>query len=52
MVAFGGKDMKTLFISTCRGAHSEEELKDYPQAGGIFAMDVTTPGLIEARFDQ
>lgn len=52
MVAFGGEDMKTLFISTCRAAHTEEQLAQYPNAGGIFAMDVDVAGLIEPKFDQ
>lgn len=52
MVAFGGKDLKTLYISTCRGAQTDEELEQFPHAGGIFAMDVEIPGLPEARFTQ
>ncbi|MBR7888031.1 SMP-30/gluconolactonase/LRE family protein [Marinomonas sp. A79] len=50
MVAFGGPDMSTLFVSTCRAAHSEEELKTYPQAGGIFAIETNVKGQIEPRF--
>lgn len=50
MVAFGGKDMKTLFVSTCRGAQTEEELKNFPNAGGIFALDTDTQGQTEFRF--
>ncbi|MCZ2723493.1 SMP-30/gluconolactonase/LRE family protein [Marinomonas sp. 15G1-11] len=50
MVAFGGPQMKTLFVSTCRAAHSEEELDTYPQAGGIFALETSATGLIEPRF--
>lgn len=50
MVAFGGKDMKTLFVSTCRAAQSAEELEQFPNAGGIFALDVESEGQIEFRF--
>ena len=50
MVAFGGPDMRTLFVTTCRGAHNSEQLETYPQAGGIFALDVEVAGQIEARF--
>lgn len=50
MVAFGGEDMKTLFVSTCRGAHTEQELQTFPQAGGIFALDTSSEGQIEFRF--
>lgn len=50
MLAFGGKDMKTLYVSTCRSAHTAEELTQYPNAGGIFALDVDTKGQTEFRF--
>lgn len=52
MVAFGGKDMKTLYVSTCRSAHTEEELQQFPQAGGIFAIEVDVPGQKEVRFAE
>lgn len=50
MVAFGGPDMSTLFVTTCRSAQTEEELKEFPQAGGIFAMTVNTKGQYEPKF--
>lgn len=50
MVAFGGPEMKTLFVSTCRAAQTEEELEKFPQAGGIFALETDVQGQIEARF--
>lgn len=50
MVAFGGPDMQTLFVSTCRGAQTEEELKQFPEAGGIFAIETNVKGQIEPRF--
>ena len=50
MVAFGGPEMKTLFVTTCRGAQTEEELKEFPQAGGIFALETETKGQFEPRF--
>ena len=50
MVAFGGDQMKTLYITTCRSAHTQEELTTYPHAGGIFAIDTDVAGLIESRF--
>lgn len=50
MVAFGGKDMNTLFVSTCRAAQSAEELEHFPEAGGIFALDVENQGQVEFRF--
>lgn len=50
MVAFGGPEMTTLFVSTCRGAQTDEELKQFPQAGGIFALETNVKGQIEPRF--
>ncbi|TBR38071.1 SMP-30/gluconolactonase/LRE family protein [Marinomonas agarivorans] len=50
MVAFGGSDMKTLYIATCRAAHTDDELVKFPQAGGIFAMDLNVSGLLESKF--
>ena len=49
MVAFGGEDLKTLFI-TSAGDRPEAELADYPQSGNLFKVDVDVPGLIEHRF--
>ncbi|MEO9653391.1 SMP-30/gluconolactonase/LRE family protein [Marinomonas sp.] len=50
MVAFGGPEMKTLFVSTCRSAQTTEELEAFPQAGGIFALEVNAQGQTEPRF--
>ena len=50
MVAFGGPDMSTLFVSTCRAAQTDEELKKFPQAGGIFSINTNTKGQIEPKF--
>jgi sugar lactone lactonase YvrE len=50
MVAFGGPEMKTLFVSTCRSAQTEKELEQFPKAGGIFALETNVKGLTEPRF--
>ncbi|MBJ7537792.1 SMP-30/gluconolactonase/LRE family protein [Marinomonas transparens] len=50
MVAFGGPEMNTLFVTSSRSAQSDEELKTFPQAGGIFAIDVNAKGQTEPRF--
>lgn len=50
MVAFGGDDLKTLYVSTCRAAHTNEELIQYPEAGGIFAIELNIAGLVEPKF--
>ena len=52
MVAFGGEDLKTLYVSTCRSAHTDDELVQFPNAGGIFAIDFDVAGLVEPRFKQ
>lgn len=33
---FGGKDLKTLYITTARSGMSENGLKSYPHSGGLF----------------
>lgn len=50
MPCFGGKDLRTLFITTARQKHTEAELAAMPQAGGLFAIDLPVPGLPEPRF--
>lgn len=49
MVAFGGRDMKTLFVSSA-GERSEEELREFPSSGAIFSTEVDVPGLPENNF--
>ena len=50
MCAFGGPDLKTLYITTASGGMSEAEQKREPLAGGIFALEVDVKGLPEPRF--
>ena len=50
MCAFGGPDLKTLYVTSARQRRDAEELARLPQSGGIFAMRVDTPGLPEPRF--
>ena len=45
MPCLGGPDLKTLFITTARQGRSPQELAQYPDAGCVFAMRVTVPGL-------
>jgi sugar lactone lactonase YvrE len=49
MCAFGGDDLRTLYVTTARNGRPAEELVRYPQSGGVFAMRVPVPGRIEAR---
>ena len=43
--AFGGKDLKTLYITTARKSLSEDELKDFPLSGGLFAVEPGVQGV-------
>ena len=50
MCAFGGPDLRTLYVTTARQLRDAEELARLPQSGGIFAMRVDVPGLPEPMF--
>lgn len=50
MCAFGGPDLKTLFVTSARQNRDPEELERLPHSGGIFAMRVGVPGLPEPKF--
>jgi len=45
MPAFGGHDLKTLYITTARENRPAAELAAQPLAGCVFALDVDVPGL-------
>lgn len=45
--AFGGRDLKTLYITSAREGLSAEQLANEPLAGGVFAIEVDVPGLPE-----
>lgn len=44
MVAFGGPDLRTLYITTARNMRSEQELAQYPLSGCVLRIQVDTPG--------
>lgn len=50
MCAFGGDDLRTLYITTARAGRSADELAREPLAGGLFAMRTDVPGLPEPRW--
>lgn len=52
MIAFGGQDLKTAYVTTARANTSDEELQRYPEAGGIFSFRTDVPGLVEHRFGR
>jgi sugar lactone lactonase YvrE len=41
---FGGKDLKTLYITTARSGLNEQQLKDFPLSGGLFSIDLDVEG--------
>jgi len=43
--AFGGKDLKTLFITTASISMSPEVAAKYPLAGNLFAIDLDVSGV-------
>jgi sugar lactone lactonase YvrE len=50
MCAFGGDDLRTLYVTTARQMRDADELGRLPQSGGLFAMRVDVPGLPEPAF--
>jgi sugar lactone lactonase YvrE len=50
MPAFGGPDLRTLYVTSARQQRDDEELARLPLTGGIFSKRVATPGLPEPTF--
>lgn len=48
--AFGGADLKTLYVTSGRVMASAAELAAEPLAGALFALRCDVPGLPEAPF--
>lgn len=48
--AFGGPDLKTLYVTTATEGMSEEERRREPQAGSLFAATPGTQGRLASRF--
>ncbi|AVA26557.1 SMP-30/gluconolactonase/LRE family protein (plasmid) [Rhizobium sp. CB3171] len=44
-VTLGGKDGRTLYATTLRVMHTDDELEAAPLAGGLFAVQVKVPGV-------
>lgn len=49
-LAFGGRDLKTLYITTARWGLTEATLAGQPLAGGLFAVQVDVAGLRDEAF--
>lgn len=52
MPAFGGPDLKTLYLTTARDGGLPGELEAFPQSGGLFALELDVAGLPEPLFDR
>lgn len=50
MVAFGGEDLRTLYITTGRNGRSEAELAQYPLSGFVLSVRVDVAGLPEFAY--
>ena len=47
MVAFGGDDLSTLYVTTARHSLTEQQLEQQPLAGAIFRCHVDARGIPE-----
>jgi sugar lactone lactonase YvrE len=50
MIAFGGEDLRTAYITTARIGLSDDELARQPLAGSLFSFRADVPGLPEAAY--
>ena len=50
MIAFGGDDLRTAYVTTARAGLSEAQLDEQPHAGAIFSFRVDVPGVPETPF--
>lgn len=44
-LCFGGKDLRTLYLTTARGGRQNAELAAYPDCGQVFSLRLDDPGL-------
>jgi sugar lactone lactonase YvrE len=50
--AFGGEDLKTLYITTARAWVKPEKLIEFPLSGGLFAIRTDVKGVSASFFNQ
>lgn len=50
MMAFGGPDLRTLYVTSLRYQRPADQLAASPLSGSLFALDVDVPGLPEPRY--
>lgn len=51
-IAFGGDDLRTLFVGSSREGMDDAQLAEHPLSGGLFALECDRPGLPSYRFAQ
>lgn len=50
MIAFGGKDLRTLYVTTVRHRRSDAEIALHPHSGFLLALQVDVPGRPEPAY--
>lgn len=50
MIAFGGPDLRTLYITSVRQNRSDSELAQYPLSGCVLALHIDVPGRLESAY--
>ncbi len=50
MIAFGGNDLRTVFVTSGRWAIADKDAADHPYDGGIFAFEAPAAGLPTSRW--
>ena len=50
-LAFGGEDLRTLYVTTAWKGLAAQERAEQPLAGGLFAVRLATPGLQPGEVD-
>jgi sugar lactone lactonase YvrE len=50
MIAFGGADMRTAFVTSAGKGLTDAEREGQPHAGGLFTFRVDVPGLVQPLF--
>lgn len=50
MIAFGGADLKTAFVTSAGKNLTDAEREAQPHAGGVFTFAVEVPGLVQEMF--
>ena len=49
-VAFGGPDLRTLYVTSASKGRSNDELAKYPHSGKVLAFAVDVPGVEQAEY--